>query len=184
MKVDNKLIGSPFPVLLTTKAEKIKPKATFTKFFKFVKSEIKEKMLRKEESQADNFFKFHLVLSTTQERIINQLRVFKVKLRPIELNVDGNLLEIFRKIFTYFSQKILPTFSVPRPQLKEEDFSLDLLQGVLTEKKSINEEGLSIEKLVISDISLTLNFRNFHAFVKEVSHFYILRYEYKLDLSN
>lgn len=175
IQIDNKLVGTPLPVLLTTNTDKTKNKTLFTKVFKFVKSEIKDKMLRKEDAIKDNFFKFHLVLGLSQEKLINQLRLFKVKVRPIELNIDGNLLEIFRKIITYFSQKILPSFSNARPKLKEEDFSLDQIQGVLAEKKSINEEGVTIEKLVISDINLTLNFKNFHAFIKEVSHFYILR---------
>lgn len=161
--------------MLTTKTEKVKSKTLFNKVLKFVKSEIKEKMLRKEDANMDNFFKFHLILNLSSERIINQLKLFKVKMRPLEVNIDGNLLEILKKILTYFSQKILPTFATPRPPLKEEDFHLDVLQGVLAEKKAINEEGLTIEKLVISDINLILNFKNFHAFIKEVSHFYILR---------
>jgi len=175
MQVDNKLLGTPFPVLLTTKTEKLGTKKMFNKFLKIMKTEIKEKVLRKEDANTDGFFKFHVILNLTPDRIMNQLNLFKFRVKPLELNIDGNLLEILRKILIYFSQKVLPNFAASRPPLKEEDFSLDTLQDILAEKKAFNEEGLTIQKLIISDINLILNFRNFHAFVKEVSHFYILR---------
>jgi len=163
---------------MTTKTEKHRSKKFFNKFFKLVKSEFKDKMLRKEDANMDHFFKFHIVLNFTPERVFNHLALFKFRMKPLEINIDGNLLEVIRKIVLSFSQKILPTFSTTMPPLKEEDFSLDTLQGVIADRKSINEEGLTIEKLIISDINLILNFKNFHAFIKEVSHFYILRYNF------
>jgi len=39
----------------------------------------------------------------------------------------------------------------------------------------MTKEGLDIEKFVISDLGLMLNFKNLHGLVKEVSNFYLLR---------
>jgi len=95
------MVGTNLPVLLSTKSKKVKSHSKMTKLFQFVKSEIKEKMLRKDENIQESFLKFHLVFELAQEKVINCLKVFKLKLRPVELNIDGALIDLSRKIASY-----------------------------------------------------------------------------------
>jgi len=144
-----------------------------------VKNEIKEKMMKKEEYVMEYFFKFHAIFSLSTENVITNLKLFKLNLRPLELNVDGGILDLIRKILAFYFQKIAPKLPKHEAQPKsvesnDIDFTLDSFQEALSAKQ-FNEEGITIEKIVISDIGLILNFKNLHGLIKEVANIYALR---------
>ena len=115
-QVDNKLINTDMPVLLSSRNPDTNKANIMNKIVHIVKHEIKDIFNRRQTKGSEYFFKFHVIFDKNNaiggvgggqnSLLLRSITLFKLFIKPIEVNLDGILIDILMGFFQSMIKKI------------------------------------------------------------------------------